>query len=209
MHGAAGRLWHDVGLAEEQTLPTAPRQRVDPTRFSAAFADLQGWILDEWPDLDPDALADTGGDLAAVVALVAEHTERTRAWSRQQLGELLDLATAPPPVEVVSAPPPRPRRTSEGAQARERAGATNGREADDRPLDPIEKLMSSLEGHLDELTQQVKADVAPLAVDTARQHLGLALLVSGGLGLMLGLFLGALGYPHAGLPEEIDDVDAD
>lgn len=57
--------------------------------------------------------------------------------------------------------------------------------------------------HLDDIARQVKQDVTPLAVDTARQHIGLALLLAGGIGLMIGLFLGALGYP-----QEQADVDA-
>ena len=151
-------------------------------------------ILEEWPQLEVGALDATGGQFALVVSLVAEHTGRTRAMSRRLLGELLALLEAPPePPPRAHRPPPRARRASEEPA---------------HPLDPIEKLVVSLEGHLEDLTQQVKADVTPLAVATARQHVGIAMLLAGGLGLMLGLFLGAMGFPHDSADEEGGNGDA-
>lgn len=134
-----------------------------------------------------------------MVDLVAEHTLRSRALVRRQLGELLDLCEAPLPVRVSRVSPaaaPSPARPSPVAPSPVASSPTPSR-AEPGPVDPIERLVVSLEGHLDDLTRQVKADVTPLAVATVREHVGLALLVAGGLGLMLGLVLGALGYPHS------------
>lgn len=160
---------------------------------------LQALIREEWPGLDGARLEACEGRLDAVVVLVADHTERTRALTRRQLAELLAVALEPAPE-----PLPRP-----GPRVAPRPSA---RAADREPLppalEPFDRLLRSLEGHVDELTQQVKADVAPLAMDTARQHIGLALLLAGGLGLMLGLFLGALGYPQNGKGFEGTDDDA-
>ncbi|NOY24956.1 MAG: hypothetical protein GXP62_03700, partial [Oligoflexia bacterium] len=137
------------------------------------------------------AVAGSAANADALVALIAGHSGHTRALTRQQLGELLDVATQPSPQD---APPPGADRRDSTSQARAR------RPADPSPLEPLDRLVRSLEEHLDDMARQVKQDVATLALDTARQHIGLALLLAGGLGLMVGLILGALGYP-----QEVED----
>lgn len=177
-------------------MPSPPS--FDPQQVRAAWPELRALILDEWHDLDVAAVDETAGDADALVTLVAEHGERTRAMTRRLLAELLLLARE----QQAPAPPPSraPRATSRRVQA---AAAT----ADSNPLDPFDRLVSSLEDHMEDLARQVKDDVTPLAVDTARRHLGLSLLLAGGIGLMVGLFLGALGYPHDpdALGEDPDD----
>lgn len=158
----------------------------DAARFEARFEELRVLILEEWPDVEVDALDATGGQFELVAALVAEATGRTRAVSRRQLREL--LAELDPPSE------PRPRAPRAAREPRH--------------LDPLERLFVTLESHLEDLTKQVKADVTPLAVDTVRQHMGLALLIAGGLGMMLGLALGALGFPHQPAGDEGRDANA-
>lgn len=160
----------------------------DAARFQARFDQLREPILEEWPGVDGEALDATGGQLELVVALVAEHTGRTHALTRRLLRELM--------AELDLPPEPRP-------QVRSVA-----REPEPPHLDALDRLFNTLESHLDDLTKQVKSDVTPLAVDTVRQHLGLALLIAGGLGMMLGLTLGALGFPHAGAGKEDADGDA-
>ena len=144
-------------------------------------------ILEEWPSLDAEALDATGGQLELVVALVAEETGRTRAVSRRQLRELVaELEPPPEPRPPAPAAPPAP--------------------PDPARLDALDRLFNTLESHLDDLTRQVKADVAPVALDTVREHVGIALLIAGGVGVMIGLTLGALGFPHAGAEEEGRDA---
>jgi hypothetical protein len=163
--------------------------KADPEaeRFCARFDELRKLILEEWPDLEAEALQGTQGRLDRVAALVAARTGRTRAHSRRQLREI--LAELDPPSE----PRPRARR--------------DAREPEPRPPDPLERLFVSLESHLEDLTRQVKSDVTPLAVDTVRQHVGVALLIAGGLGMLLGLFLGALGFPHEPATKNGRDVN--
>ena len=49
------------------------------TVFQDSFAKLQPVILAEWAELDPVSLSDTGGDLDKVIALVAERTAHQSA----------------------------------------------------------------------------------------------------------------------------------
>lgn len=172
-----------------------PSHSLDPGAFQAAFALVLPLMRDEWPGLDPNTLAATEGDVDAVVALVAENTGQTRALCRRQLFELLALASEHAPEPAAAPSPSR-------AAPRRAARAPSPEPAEPSPVEPLDRLVRNLEEHLDDIARQVKQDVAPLAVDTARQHIGLALLLSGGIGLMVGLFLGALGYP-----QEAGDVD--
>lgn len=188
------RLTRGEGWRYERDTHGAPLADKGPTsdaaRFAARFDQLRPGILEEWPELDAEVLDGTAGELERVVALVAERTGRTRAVSRRLLRELLaevDAPAAPPAART-----PRPA----------------NREPEPPHLDALERLFTTLESHLDDLTRQVKADVAPLALDTVRQHMGMALLIAGGLGVMLGLALGALGFPHAGAEKEGGDADA-
>jgi hypothetical protein len=160
----------------------------DAARFEARFGQLRVQILEEWPEVEVEALDATGGQLELVVAQIAEATGRTRAVSRRQLREL--MAELDPPSE----PRLRTRRTA--------------REPEPRHLDPLERLFVTLESHLDDLTKQVKSDVTPMALDTVRQHVGISLLIAGGLGMMLGLALGALGFPHPPAGNEGRDANA-
>ena len=49
-------------------------------------------ITEEWPSLDAATLEATGGDLEALVGIIAGATDHTRALIRQQLGELEAVA---------------------------------------------------------------------------------------------------------------------
>ena len=58
---------------------------------------LHARILEEWPAVDPGALAATQGDREAMVALVAQTTEHTRTLITKQIGELEALDHRPSP----------------------------------------------------------------------------------------------------------------
>jgi len=151
---------------------------LDADLLRARFRQLLPLLAEEWPDLNAVELEATEGEADALVDLICSRTEQTRALTRRQLAELLAL---------VSASPRRPRQAAAAS-----APPT---------IEPLDRLVQSLEEYLDDLTRQVKRDVAPLALNSAREHMGLALLLAGGFGLTLGLFLGAMGYPH----EKLDD----
>lgn len=161
-------------------LPSMPSSaaRLDAPRLDAAelerrFESLLPLMQEEWPELAEAELRRIGPDADALVAHIAERTGQGRVMSRRLLAELLDLC-AP------RAARPRPRAAPAAASGSE----------------PLDNLVASLEAWLDDLTRQVKREVAPMALNSARQHIGMALLLAGGLGLMVGLVLGALGYPH-------------
>lgn len=176
----------------------------DPQIFHDLFGQLSPLILDEWPTIEAADLEATEGVLDGVVVLVAEASGRTRAKSRQLLGELIEVVQQP----MRAAPPtPRPPPPQPPAPVPPERPPPR-REPESRVAEPVESFIASLEGHLEDLTREVKRDVAPLAADTAREHLGLVLLLTGAIGFALGLFLGALGYPHDNPSEEAADDEA-
>jgi hypothetical protein len=70
----------------------------DPTTAAGdadeAFHKLSSLIREEWPAVDADSLAATGGDEERVIELVATRTEHTRALVRRQLDELRRLSAS-------------------------------------------------------------------------------------------------------------------
>lgn len=156
---------------------------LNPELLRARFVQLLPLLAEEWPDLNPVEVEATDGDAQALVELIASRTDQTRALTRRKVAELLSLLNPPP----------------------KRARATPGTRPPPSPStpvsEPLDRLVISLEEYLDDLTRQVKRDVAPLALSSAREHMGLALLLAAGLGLTVGLFLGAMGYPR----EKTDD----
>lgn len=56
-----------------------------------AFEDLVPLIVDEWPQVDGEALRQTQGDPDLLVALIATETEHSKALIRKQLDELREL----------------------------------------------------------------------------------------------------------------------
>lgn len=165
-------------------MPTSP-SALNPDQLRARFAQLLPLLAEEWPDLNAVELEATAGDADALVELIATRTDQTRALTRRQLAELLTL---------VSTSPRRPRPAAQSSAA-----------SSSPAVEPLDRLVHSLEEYLDDLTRQVKRDVAPLALNSARENMGLALLLAGGFGLTLGLFLGAMGYPHEKLDDDATD----
>jgi hypothetical protein len=173
----------------------------DPAAFQEAFGDLRSLILEEWPELDADELDTTEGALDRVVVLVAGVSGRTKAMSRRLLAELVEVSALDAAPRPTPAPPRRP--APPPARPMARAART-----EPSVSEPVESLVTSLEAHLEALTREVKRDVAPLAADTAREHLGLVLLLTAGIAFAVGLFLGALGYPRDEEKASTDEEEA-
>lgn len=60
--------------------------------FAERFEKLAPMILDEWPQVDGDALAQTRGDFDLVVALVATETDHSKTLVKKQLNEIATVA---------------------------------------------------------------------------------------------------------------------
>jgi ElaB/YqjD/DUF883 family membrane-anchored ribosome-binding protein len=69
--------------------PTASKST---THRETTFERLTRLVLEEWPAVDPKALAETDGDDEKLVELVATATGHTRALVRSQVAELRRLS---------------------------------------------------------------------------------------------------------------------
>lgn len=65
-----------------------PPDPLDPEDFDEHFVFVKPLILERWPTIPPRALAATGGDVEAVIDLIALHVDR-RELVRTQLAALL------------------------------------------------------------------------------------------------------------------------
>jgi ElaB/YqjD/DUF883 family membrane-anchored ribosome-binding protein len=131
-----------------------------PEAFAADFDRLVPTLLQEWPELDREALDATGGDLDQVVGLVAQATGRTKTLARKQVAELWSLLEGERPLLG------RLEQMVEGLEARARSLAEEHDIADrGRQL-------------FDQAEEKVRED--PLK----------ALLWTLGIGFFLGLFFG-------------------
>ena len=68
---------------------------MNQTQFHAAFPQLASALLEEWPALQAEPLSATQGDLDKVIGLIVETTGHTKTLVRRQLGEILQIVTAP------------------------------------------------------------------------------------------------------------------
>ncbi|MCK6507811.1 hypothetical protein L6R53_31340, partial [Myxococcota bacterium] len=152
-----------VPLSRPSLASPSPAPALDPARLRAAFEQVRALALEEWPDLDAAALAETGGELELVVALIATHTGHTRAMTRRHLAELVSLALDPEPAPTPAAsPPPRARPARPRPAPRARAPRPDDDDDDGpSPVEPLDRLVRSLEVHLDDIARQVKQDVTP------------------------------------------------
>lgn len=69
-----------------------------PEVFKSDFSRVKPWIAKEWPTLDGEALAGTGGDYEQVVSVVTGATAHTQTLVRAKLEELHALATERPKI---------------------------------------------------------------------------------------------------------------
>lgn len=148
------------------------------------FLALVPLMMEEWPQLSQDDLLATDGDLDQVITYVADQTDHTHTLVRRHLNELASLveraeaaapqASPPAPNQAVTVPPdPSP-----------------AAETDDDAPSSIDQLLSDLESRTDQLMQDFKAEMLPELEKKARSNLGMSLLISLGLGVILGLLLG-------------------
>lgn len=154
----------------------ASKRDVSPVtaeEFSRAFTAVAPLIREEWPGLDASALEATGGDMERVTSLVAAHTDRTKALVRRQLAELYELGA---------------RETGASRKSHVRSAAAKAGVPD---LAELIEAVQRLEALATEQARKVSAEVLPRAEVKVKENLWVSLLISLGLGMILGLWMAA------------------
>jgi ElaB/YqjD/DUF883 family membrane-anchored ribosome-binding protein len=143
------------------------------SRVSDLWDRLGPSILEEWPQLDPDALAAAKDDVDQLVTLIATAADRTRASARHQLDELIRLA--------------EPRRRDLETRL------TVLLERLEEGIEPIGKqareVISEVEARAEGLADEVKAQL-PQAEEHMRKNLWTTVFAALGIGLIFGLLWG-------------------
>lgn len=154
-------------MAEATALPFSPEG------FTAAFPQIRPLVLDQWPEVDADALDGTEGDPDAVVVLVADATQHTKALVRKQLGELAEVAGV----------------DASGIEAR-LVRLLHYLEGKAEPVaGEAKRLADTVRERGEDVGKQVAGKVHE-AEDTMKDNLWMSLLAALGLGLVAGLLVG-------------------
>jgi hypothetical protein len=136
--------------------------------FAESFDGLKPLICAEWPAVEEASLAETGGDYAKVVELIAKTTDHTKALVRRHLGELQQIAEAD-------------------------TKATNGEGALAAAQRTLQETLRKLQAKAAELGEYVRSQAIADAKAKAEQHPLATLLMAVGLGFLLGFVLRGLG----------------
>jgi ElaB/YqjD/DUF883 family membrane-anchored ribosome-binding protein len=149
-------------------------------QFRRGFRDLAPRIASEWPEVDEAALDATAGDLGAVVDLVARATQHSKTLVRKHLAEIAELN-----VPTHSPIQERLLRVLESLEA---------------AVGPIEDEAARVADKVAKVAEKAEAEGRALARDvhrrmdtterTLRGNFWTTLLVTLGLGVVAGLFLG-------------------
>src|ERR1700712_220852 len=129
--------------------------------FAKAFAEMQSAILAEWPAVDASGLAATEGDLERTVGLIVEQTKHTKALVRRQIEELYRVLYTPPH-----------RQSASGYQIPE----------------SVDTLLRDLEQRAVHILRDLRGGVLDNARNKVADNLLLSLLISVGLGFIVGVF---------------------
>lgn len=147
-------------------------------------ARLHALILEEYPSVPAAAVQGAGADLDALVDVLGEHTDHTKALLRLQLAELVLVAerleqmeAGPAPAPAPSAVPPPPPPPREGARR-------------PPPVTDSDVLLGQVEAYLWELARAVPVDLAAASARGARRHMGVTLSIAAAIGFLLGIFVG-------------------
>jgi ElaB/YqjD/DUF883 family membrane-anchored ribosome-binding protein len=156
--------------------------RDEAEAWKRGFAAVVPLVREEWPSLERARVEETAGDLDALVALVAEHSGRTKAMARRQLLELARVA------ELAS--------EDRGKQPLDRGanGVSKKTESEARPkvdvqVDEVIAAVRRLEAFAADEAKRMSGTMLPAAEAKVRQNLWVSLLLSLGLGMILGLWL--------------------
>jgi hypothetical protein len=148
--------------------------------FRRSFPDMVPRILAEWPDVERDALDSTDGDLDATVSLIAHATQHSKTLVRRHLAELADVeARTPSPMEA---------RLARVLEALEAAVGPLEAEAE-RVANKVARVVEGAEAEGRVLAHDVRRSV-DATERTLRGNFWTTLLVTLGLGVLAGLFVG-------------------
>lgn len=151
-------------MAEETSV-----RELSTATFAESFEKLLPAITVEWSELDPGALSKTSGDLDKVIALIAEHTAHTKTLVRRQLDELWHVVMDPP----------RRRAPSTAGRRSHTAGAPLPQTAD--------LLLQELEERTAQIMREIRNGVFTDTRTKVKDNLLFSLLVSIGLGFIIGV----------------------
>lgn len=158
----------------------APMNR---TQFHSAFPQLSSALLEEWPQIEAEALSATQGELDKVVGLIVEKTGHTKTLARRQLEELYRIVTAPSEGGSFSA-------TARGAASvfahDARAAAATVSEAAHEALSSVEEVLARFEKKTSKMLRDLHLNqVVTHTGERIREHWLATLLVSLGLGFIV------------------------
>ncbi|PSB05371.1 hypothetical protein C7B76_31640 [filamentous cyanobacterium CCP2] len=175
---------------------------LSPKKFRKRFDRLTPIILQEWPQLEVETLAETGGDLEAVINYIADQTERTRTRIQQDLTELYQIAKANEPKSAEVAPTEvvglrdNLRDTLRDSLRNNLQDYLQDNVQDNLQgivLPTVERTLDLLETRAETLLSQVEKDVLPSVKNQIRNKPARNLLTILGVGFLLGLLVGGLG----------------
>lgn len=151
----------------------APAAGMTKAAFHDAWSQIAPLILGEWEQIDEEALEKTEGDLDKVAALVAERAGRTRAMARRLLFELYQVAI--------------------GSDPATRTRASQRRQNSESPLpESVEAMVHELERRAAQVMRELRGGFVQKTTHRIHENLIFSLLVTLGLGFIVGvLFTGS------------------
>ena len=123
-------------------------------------------LLEEWPQLKPEELLETAGDREQLVTDISTQTEHTQALTRCHLSELYSLW-----LTKVAEPTPSTRDELKSHSQ-------------------VNQLLEDLEARTDHSMKEFRSELLPELEEKARSNLGATLVITLGLGFILGLLAG-------------------
>lgn len=141
--------------------------------FRGNFREVSRLVVQEWPEVDAEALAATEGDPHDVLSVVVEATGHTKVLVRKHLAEIAEVAGV----------------ESAGLEAR----LVRLLHFLEDTADPVGKEAQRIAGQVRDQGERVGKRVAGSvqdAGDTVKENLWVSLLAALGLGMLAGLVLG-------------------
>jgi ElaB/YqjD/DUF883 family membrane-anchored ribosome-binding protein len=145
---------------------------LSPKKFRKKFDRLTPFILQEWQQLESDALAATEGNLDSVVNYITSQTKHSRTLIQQHLTELYQLVKSEKNKKVETI-------------------QTDLVELQDQVIPSVEKTLDALEKRAETVLAQLEEKLLlPEVKERVREKPGMSLLTALGIGFLIGLIVG-------------------